>query len=188
MNTALLISGLGTLLSSFLITPASADDCSAANALACYSQALIKLQSARDDFVNASKGIDALKQDVVGLHTALDALKKENADLKAALGAATDRIDSIKVSVTSKYFPVPPASPSGGEIECPDPGNGLHTAAIASGMYLNDSNEANASFIRWYTSPKSATKFGYFMINGAGTGMGHPPGQFAAYIACLDWK
>jgi hypothetical protein len=167
---------------------ALADDCTKGDALACYSQALIKLQAGKDEFMNASKDIGSLKKDIDGLHSEITVLRKENADLKAALGTAVDRIDSIKITVFPKYFDVPPASASGGVVDCPDPGAGLHAAAVASGVYLNEPDERNASFVRWYTWPKSPTEFGYFMINGAGTGMGHPPGHFAAYIGCLSSK
>jgi hypothetical protein len=165
-----------------------AEDCSSGDALSCYSQALVKLQSARDEFVNATKDLDALRKDIVELHKKVDGLENENKVLKAALAAAVDRLDSIKINVISKTFTVPPASPSGGVIDCPDPGNGLRTVALASGIYLNEPDERNASFVRWYTWPKSTTEFGYYMINGAGTGMGHPPGNFAAYIGCLILK
>lgn len=162
-----------------------ADDCSKTDALSCYTQALVKLQAARDEFVNASKDLDALRKDIAGLHDRVDGLENENKVLKAALVTAVDRVDSIKIQVISKTFTVPPASPHADVIDCPDPGKGLRTAALASGMYLNEPDERNASFVRWYTWPKSATEFGFFMINGAGSNMGHPPGNFAAYVACL---
>ncbi|PDS49756.1 hypothetical protein CO662_22045 [Rhizobium anhuiense] len=166
---------------------ALAEDCSKDDALACYTQAIVKLQAARDEFSNAIKGIDDIRKDLASAHRDIDGLRTENADLKKRLADVESRLDSIKVVVKQAYFDVPPQGQPKGEVECPDEKD-LRSFAIAAGLYLNESNEANASFLRWYAWPSSATKFNYFMINGAGTGMGHPPGHFAAYVACLMMK
>lgn len=127
-----------------------------------------------------------LKQKVASLRSDVKNIETGKASAKE-LSDAVDWIKSIKVSIFPKYFDVPAGAPSGGSIGCPDPGSGLHATAVASGMYLNEPDERNASFLRWYTWPQSSTEFGYFMINGAGKGE-HPPGHFAAYIACLISK
>ncbi|MGR9422188.1 hypothetical protein [Rhizobium leguminosarum] len=167
-------------------TNAIAEDCSKSDALACYTQALVKLQAARDEFVNATKGIDAIRKDVTALQGQIDMLKSENDKLKGRIADAEDRLNSIKVVVKQTNFDVNPEAGKGDEVAC-DNEKGFRSFAIASGLFLNESNEANASFHRWYTWPISPTSFKFYMINGAGAGL-HPPGHFGAYVGCLVMK
>ncbi|MGO6692498.1 hypothetical protein ACCS54_18950 [Rhizobium johnstonii] len=163
--------------------------CTGTNAIAedCSKGALVKLQAARDEFVNATKGIDAIRTDVTSLQGQIETLKNENDKLKGRIADAEDRLNSIKVVVKQTYFDVSPDAGKGDEVAC-DKEKGLRSFAIASGLFLNESNEANASFLRWYAWPTSATSFKYFMRNAAGAGIGHPAGKFAAYVGCLVMK
>ena len=187
MKTVALTATVGAAVIYLTGLQATAEECSKSDALACYTQALVKLQTARDELVAATRGIDAISHDLKSAHTDIDDLKKANKELASRLSKAEERLDSIKVVVKHDEFDVSPQAGYGAEVSCPQE-KGLRSYAIASGMFLNESNEANASFLRWYTWPASPTSFRYFMRNAAGTGMGHPPGKFSAYIGCLLTK
>jgi len=165
---------------------AIAEDCSKDDALTCYTQALVKLQAARDEFIEATKGIDAIREEVKTLRGRVESLQSEKDSLDGRIKNAEERLASIKVVVKPTYFDVSAGAGLGGDIAC-DEEKGLRTFAIGSGLFLNESNEANASFHRWYTWPTSPTSFKYYMINAAGAGE-HPPGHFAAYVGCLVMK
>lgn len=108
-------------------------------------------------------------------------LKKGNDDAVAIKA----RLDGKNVLVSTQDVIVPPSRPARGTIACAQT-VGRTATAISAGMYLDEPDERNASFLRWYTWPLDTATWGYFMINAAGTGMGHPPGHFKVYIACLN--
>lgn len=111
-------------------------------------------------------------------------------ELRNNTAAIKDKIDNLGLSVYVQKFKVNPSSQAVGDISCPNPASGLSVSAISAGVYLDEPNERNASFLRHYTYPVEGiqNKWHYSMINAAGTGMGHPPGNFAAYVVCLTTR
>ncbi len=90
----------------------AADDCG--DALNCYTQALIRLQAARDDLISARNDITTLQNDVKDLRGEISNLKRDNANLAAGIAANNGTIQGINAQLGARIGTLEGERPTAG--------------------------------------------------------------------------